>query len=273
MLSHKLSTLHKILQPLSSALVALSGGVDSSVLATLTHDILGDNMEAVYVDSPCFDPRDKVFAQQIATEAGIRLNILTIDPLHESSIRTNPPDRCYLCKNLIFSAIQELAHERNLAYVLEGSNVDDQTDYRPGLEAIREKGILSPLMESGMTKGNIRRIAHDRKLPVADRPSQACYMTRFPFGQLITMERIIQIREAEDFLKILGYDICRVRAHGTLARIEVPAERGANLFQQHRAQIVTTFRELGFQHIALDLEGFISGSMNRTIEHKPTPKG
>ena len=179
----------------------------------------------------------------------------------------NPPDRCYLCKKALFSNIQRLAAENNLACVVEGSNMDDNQDYRPGHRAIAELGIRSPLRDAGLTKAEIRELSREMGLPTWDKPSYACLASRFVYGETITPEKLSMVEQAEQLLMDHGFRQMRVRVHGNLARIEVPMEDLDRIMEETLRQAVTArFRELGFSYVTLDLAGFRSGSMNETLK-------
>ena len=256
MLSTKIARLQKFLRESKSVLVALSGGVDSSVLAYVAHEALGSAMEAVCIVSDCFAPEDIACARAVAKQAGFHLHELEIDPLDDMSIRSNPQDRCYICKKRLFARIISLGQSRDIHMVLEGTHDDDSLDDRPGFRALQELGVHSPLLDAGFTKAEIRKLAENFKLPCAARMSEACYLTRFPHGQLITRERIALVREAEAFMHLLGFDLCRVRIHGDMARIEIPSVRIADAVTRHGARIACEFRRMGFRYVAMDLDGY-----------------
>ena len=264
---YKLTRLENILKDLGSVAVAFSAGVDSAFLAYTAHRVLGGKMLAVTIDAPSVPRRELHEAQAFCEGLGIRHTVCVADQLSIEGFRTNPTDRCYHCKLELFSAIKRATEQSGAAYVAEGSNVDDLSDFRPGLKAIAELGIKSPLREAGLTKLDIRLLSRAAGLPTWDKPSFACLATRIPYGDEITSENLKMAELAEERLFDLGFKQLRVRIHGTIARIELPKEDIERLLSPAlREEIVNYFSSLGFSYTALDLGGFKSGNMNKGRE-------
>lgn len=213
-------------------------------------------------------------ARGIAAGLGVKHEIITADVMSLSSFRDNPPDRCYHCKKRIFSAVMGTAGERDLPCVLEASNSDDGSDYRPGLKAVRELGVRSPLMEAGLTKREIRALSRERGLGTWDKPAMACLATRIPYNEPITIEKLKQVEKGEEILISAGFGSCRLRHHGGVARIEVPPGDIDRLLDMPlRGEIAERIRELGFQYVAVDMEGYRPGSLNESLECGDTDTG
>jgi uncharacterized protein len=252
------------LRALESAAVAFSGGVDSGLLCAAAHRALGERMLAATIHSPVDPPGEMESAQGLARQLGFAHVVVAHDDLANPRFVANPPDRCYHCKLARLSLVRGLAAGRGLAHTLEGSNADDERDYRPGRRAVAELGVRSPLAEAGLTKDDIRAISRALGLAVWDRPSAPCLATRFPYGSPITRDGLRQVAEAEACLAGLGFAVARVRHHGAVARIEVPAADLPRLVSQ-RERIAARFKELGFAYVSADLAGFRSGSMNEVL--------
>jgi len=246
-----------------SALVAFSGGVDSSLLLAAAYDALGDEVLAVTVDSVLHSLDELEQAKAIASGLGARHKVVTLDELSLPGFVENPVDRCYLCKHDRFARLVAIAKDEGLKHVLEGSNFDDLGDYRPGMQAVKELEIESPFVELGINKELIRKLARARGLASWSKPSASCLAARIPYGQEITKERLERIGQAEQFLHSLGFAQVRARDHGTIVRIEVALEDVARLATiDLRRRIVERFNELGYSFVTLDLEGYRSGSLN-----------
>ena len=256
------------LRELGSLAVAFSGGVDSTFLLEAAHQVLGDRVIAVTA-VPAFVPRrEQREAADFCRERGIRQIVVSPDRLRLDAAMQNPPDRCYLCKREIFRNILDVAHECGIAFVAEGSNVDDTGDYRPGMRAIRELGVLSPLLDAGLNKQEIRLLSRQLDLPTWAKPSFACLASRFVYGEAITDEKLRAVEQAEDLLLGLGFTQMRVRVHGPLARIELLPEDLPRLTAPDlRGKIVSALREYGFSYVTLDLQGYRTGSMNELLDN------
>ena len=263
----KLSDLRKLLKSFGSAAIAFSGGVDSTFLLKVAHDELGEKAVAVTVISPLIPEKEAFEAENFCKNENIRHFVLELDPLKISGFKNNPENRCYICKKEIFSRIKDLAKENGIFTVCEGSNADDTGDYRPGMQAIRELDIKSPLLECGLTKNDIRTLSKEMDLPSWNKPSAACLASRFVYGEEITEKKLKTVEIAESFLREKGFSQQRVRIHGeNLARIEIEK----NDFEKILAvkdEINSFFKELGFVYTTLDLTGFRSGSMNEVIKN------
>ena len=269
LINEKYDVLKKYLASLESVAVAFSGGVDSTLLLKVAHDVLGDKAIAVTVSSPSIARREILEAESFCSENGITQEVLNLNELEIEGFSDNPPNRCYLCKHAIFSKILETARKRNLAHVAEGSNVDDLGDYRPGLKALQELCIKSPLREAGLTKAEIRELSRELGLPTWEKPSYACLASRFVYGEKITPEKLVMVEHAEELLRDLGFRQMRVRLHGTIARLEILPEEFSRIVQEEiRTKIYSLLKGLGFSYVTLDLRGYRTGSMNETLSRE-----
>jgi len=267
--SSKLARLERILSRCGSALVAFSGGVDSTFLLSVARDVLGKNLFAVTAASPVVQPEEVAGAKRFAKKLGVAHEVIRTNEVMEERFCSNPPERCYYCKETLFSNLTALAKRRGLACVLEASNADDTGDYRPGLRAVKELGVKSPLIEANLTKAEIRALSRERGLPTWNKPALACLASRFPYGERITVEKLDRVHKGEKYLLSLGFRSCRLRSYGTLARIEVPGDEIDRFLESGlRRRIAARLKRLGYQYVTVDLEGYRSGSMNETLRGK-----
>ncbi len=268
-IEEKMRNLETYLQSLGSVAVAFSGGVDSAFLLKAAKEVLGENVVAVTANIHSLPARELEEAKTFCIENGIRHIVSDFDELAVRGFCENTPDRCYLCKRELLKQIIYIAGESGIEYVVEGSNMDDEGDYRPGMAAVAELGIKSPLREAGIYKKEIRSMLKEMGLSVWKKPSFACLSSRFAYGEQITKEKLLMVERAEEFLFDKGFSQTRVRIHGRLARIEVLPEDLERMTQKNlREEIVTKFKSYGFIYVSLDLQGYRMGSMNEV--HKQT---
>jgi len=251
---------------MKSVAVAFSGGADSTLVAKIAFDELGERAVAVTVKSPLFSASELAQAKTIAKTIGIEHIVVSADPLKDRAFSSNPPNRCYLCKLDILKRIKGVADERGLNKVIDGSNADDQEDYRPGLKAKDELGVRSPLAEIGLGKKDVREVSRILKLTTAKKIPSPCLASRIPYGETITEEKLRMIEESEEFLKAKGFEQVRVRVHGSSARIEVsPSDVPRLASPGARIPVIKKLKSLGFTYVSLDLEGYRTGSMNEVL--------
>lgn len=259
----KLRKLQDFFSQAGSAAVAYSGGVDSTLLVKVAHEVLKDKMAAISLVSKNYPSREREQAVEFCRSQNIPYIEIEYDELAIPGFSQNPLDRCYLCKRELFTMIRKTAAQKGLITVCEGSNMDDMGDYRPGLRAIKEMEIKSPLQIAGLTKQEIRSISRDYNLPTWNKPSMACLATRIAYGQTITREKLEMVGKAEQILVDLGFNQVRVRLHGDVARIELlPQDFGRFMEDEVRTKVAGQLKSIGFSYVTLDLQGFRSGSMN-----------
>jgi len=260
----KLDRLKNLLRSYKSVLVAFSGGADSTFLLKVCHDILGENCIAVFSNSVLSPKREKQEAEKLAASIGAKLIILERDIFANENFLRNDKFRCYYCKKDLIKRLKELKENLRLNQIVEGSNIDDLKDFRPGRKALEEEGIKSPLFEVGLTKDEIRFLSKDLSLPTFDKPSMACLVTRIPYGSQVTLQKLEMIEKAEEVLFGKGFKQVRVRHHGDIARIEVDFEELSKFFDLNLIkEISNKIKELGFKFVTLDLSGYRMGSMNQ----------
>ncbi len=263
---HKLQQLGDLLADMGSVVVAYSGGVDSSFVAAVAHQKLGSHCLAVTASSPSLSPWELEEAQELARRLGWHHRVIETHEVEEPGYVANGARRCYFCKNHLYSHFIAIAREEGYALVVDGANVDDLEEFRPGQDAAREWGIRSPLVEANLTKEEIRELSREMGLPTWDKPAQACLASRVPYGTLVTIDTLNQIARAERCLRELGFRQLRVRHHGNTARIELAPEDISQLMEASRRRaVVERFKELGYLYVTLDLEGYRAGSLNRVL--------
>jgi len=268
-MDEKLKTLKQILSDMKSALLAFSGGVDSTFLLSVAKEVLGDKILAVTAKADIFPSYEIQEAKGIACSIGVNHIFIETGQLQNSEFIKNPTNRCYICKKILLSHLIKIAKENNLNYVLDGSNSDDLNDYRPGTKAVVELGIRSPLQEARFTKAEIRMFSQKMGLKTWNKPPLACLATRIPYGEKITKEKLRRIDQAEIFLLQLGIKGVRVRDHNNIARIEVTKEELPRLLELNCAdKIVAYLKSLGYTYVTVDLEGYRTGSLNEMVEVK-----
>ncbi|WP_427159831.1 ATP-dependent sacrificial sulfur transferase LarE [Aliinostoc sp. HNIBRCY26] len=266
MLTEKLEKLKLLFTEMGQALIAYSGGVDSTLVAKIAYDVLGDRALAVTAVSPSLLPEELEDAKIQAATIGIRHQIIQTHEMENPNYTANPVNRCYFCKSELHDHLKPLALELGYPYVVDGVNADDLHDYRPGIQAAKERGARSPLAEVGVTKLEVRQLSQHLGLPWWDKPAQPCLSSRFPYGEEITVAKLQRVGRAEIYLRKLGWQNLRVRSEGDTARIELAPEKIKDFVLMTDLQsIVTAFQEFGFLYVTLDLEGYRSGKLNQVL--------
>ncbi|MCD4696540.1 MAG: ATP-dependent sacrificial sulfur transferase LarE [Bacteroidales bacterium] len=265
-MNNKLSKLQKLLKSYKSAVIAFSGGVDSTFLLKVAHDCLVDKVIAVTAVSPSVQPNDLVLIKKIITQIGVKHAIVESHEFDDPRYLKNDPQRCYFCKTHIGTSLIDYAKNTGYSYILDGNNADDTNDYRPGMKAAAELGIASPLKETGFTKAEIRELLKEYGLPNWDRPASPCLSSRIPYGTPIRIESLKKVDAAEEYLKLFGLKNVRVRFHNEVARIEVDPDAFEILIQNNLI-ITERLKQIGSQYIAMDIIGFRSGSLNEALKN------
>ncbi|MED5429613.1 MAG: ATP-dependent sacrificial sulfur transferase LarE [Chloroflexota bacterium] len=265
-LLQKRSDLVNILEQMRSVIVAYSGGVDSAFLAAVANETLGRKALSVTAVSPSLAPSELEEATDLANRIGLNFMTIETNEIERPDYQANNPDRCFFCKDELYTHLVRFAEEESFDSIVNGTNVDDLGDYRPGIEAAKQSGVRSPLVEAELTKDDIRVLSRDMHLPTWDKPAQACLSSRIPYGTTVTVEALTKIAKAEQFLRSKGFKQLRVRHHETIARIEIePSDFSAITSEPLRSEINQEFKNIGYSYITLDLDGFRSGSLNEIL--------
>ena len=262
LLLDKTNNLKALLADMGGCVIGFSGGVDSTLLFAVAAEVLGQRVLAVTATSETYPVRELNEARELATRIGGRHRVIVSEELDIPEFRHNPRNRCYYCKHELFGKLRAIADQEGLPHVLDGTNLDDRGDHRPGRQAAGEIGVRSPLEEAGFTKQDIRDLSREMGLPTWDKPAFACLSSRFPYGTAITAERVRTVGQAEESLRELGFRTLRVRYHGDVARLELGPDEFAQAVGDVRDEVVERVKRAGFAYVALDLQGYRSGSMN-----------
>ena len=263
----KLAKLKEIIKNMEKLAIAYSGGVDSTFLLKVAHDVLKDRVIAITARSSTYPEREYNEAVNFVKKLGVKHVTIVSEELDIEGFSGNPVNRCYFCKKELFTKISQVAGQNGISYIADGSNTDDLGDYRPGMAAMKELGVVSPLREAGMSKDDIRVLSKEMNLPTWNKQPFACLASRFPYGQEITREKLGMIDRAEQFMLDLGFRQVRVRIHGDTARIEVAARERSRFFDEAvMDRVHDALKEIGFKYVSLDLKGYRTGSMNEVID-------
>lgn len=265
MVKEKQEQLKSLLKEMQGCVIGFSGGVDSTLLFAVAKEVLGDRAIAVTITSEIHPGWELAEAREIAAMIGGRHRVLQARALEIPGLAENPENRCYLCKKVIAGELWKIAEEEGVPFVVDGGNVDDRGDYRPGQQAAREAGIRSPLDETGFSKDEIRQLSQSMALPTWNKPSYACLISRFPYGVYLTPEKMQKVAQAEDFLREMGLKTVRVRFHEDVARLELGMEEYERVAHELREAVVRKVKEAGFAYVALDLQGYRTGAMNEVL--------
>jgi uncharacterized protein len=269
-LARKRDALHELLADLPGLIVAYSGGVDSAYLAYAATAALGERALCITADSPSYPDRHRSMALKLAREFGFRHEFVRTDETSRPDYRANPANRCYFCKHELYTHLVAVGRERGIPAIADGSNADDRGDYRPGRQAAREFGVRSPLDEVGLTKDEIRALSREAGLPTWDEPASACLSSRIPYFSEVTEDKLRMIEQAEEVLRELGFRVCRVRHHDTIARLEIGRDEMARVLDPEVADTIDReLRALGYQHVTIDLRGYRLGSLNDALRLRP----
>ena len=256
-----------IINGFESLMVAFSGGVDSAFLLAIAYKLLKKNVVAISATSTIHPSRETEYAKKFTQDLGIKHILFKSREINNSGFMANRKDRCYICKKLLFEDSLKIASDMGIKYIVHGANVDDLDDFRPGLSAAKEMGVIAPLIDAGLSKDDIRSFSNDMNLSIWDKPPMACFATRIPYGTPLTQKVLSMIEQAENTIIELGFKTCRVRCHGKIARIEIdPVDFEKILNKKIRLVINNKLKELGFSYVALDMEGYVGGSMNIMIK-------
>lgn len=266
--TQKIKALKGILASYKTAIVAFSGGIDSTLLCYFSYEVLSDNFLAVTAASETINSLELSQAKELAEEYHWPHLVVFSNEMADPRYTENTPEKCKWCKDIRFKAIKEIADQKGFEYILSGDNVDDFDDYRPGLQHAVTLGMKSPLVEAGFTKNDIRSVAQKSGLSNYNKPSTPCLASRIPYGILLTKEALDMVDQGEQFLKSLGYTLVRVRHHGSLAKIEIPKEQLLNFMSFHADAALCKLKEIGYKYVSLDLQGFRSGSLNEVLNLK-----